>query len=694
MRLGVDIGGTFTDLVLENGGGFHFYKTPTVPGDLVSGVIAGLHTAAEDQDRSLSELLAAIDLLVHGTTVATNAMLTGKTAKTAFLTTEGHPDILVLREAGRMGLPLFDHEIAYPEPYVPRALTFEVPERLDADGTVVRPLDETAVVEILEKLLQAGVEAVAVCLLWSIANPLHERRLGDLIAKHLPGMPVSLSHEVNPCLREYRRASATCIDASLKPIAASYLGQLESELRRAGYGGRLLISTSTGSVAEVAEVAAAPVHLVRSGPALGPVAAAAFSKDEEAASLAVVIDAGGTTFDVSLLRDGTPSWTRETWIGRPYLGHMTGFPSVDIRSIGAGGGSIARVDAGGLLQVGPDSAGADPGPACYPDGGERATVTDAALVLGYIDPNFFMGLPARLDEGAAREAVLRDVGAPLRLDAADAAEAVLRVFVEDAAGAIEDMTVLQGIDPRGSLLVATGGAAGLVSVALARRLGCDRVLVPPTAPVNCAAGGLLADPHRDFTQTRVLRSAEFDLDAAMDILKALETRCCAFLGTLASPTDSGAMQFSVEAKYEDQNWEIVVPLALPDDSDEDFLPTLIDTVHREHQRLYHHHDPDAEILFLTWRARATAPRLGPWPVQVAEPPVDLPPGERPVKFPGQPLRTVPVVTSGQIGGQTAMTGPLIVQTTLTSIVVDDRAKARVAASGAMLIDVWEVNRHD
>jgi N-methylhydantoinase A len=191
----------------------------------------------------------------------------------------------------------------------------------------------------------------------------------------------------------------------------------------------------------------------------------------------------------------------------------------------------------------------------------------------------------------------------------------------------------------------------------------------------------------------VLRSAEFDLDAATDTLSGLDARCRAFLDTLAAPTETGAIQFSVEAKYEDQNWEIVVPLVSPDKPGEDFLPTLIDTVHREHQRLYHHHDPDAEILFLTWRARAT-PRLGPWPVQVAEPPVDLPPGERPVKFPGQPLRTVPVVTSGQIGGQTAMTGPLIVQTTLTSIVVDDRAKARVAASGAMLIDVWEVNRHD
>ncbi len=252
--------------------------------------------------------------------------------------------------------------------------------------------------------------------------------------------------------------------------------------------------------------------------------------------------------------------------------------------------------------------------------------------------------------------------------------------------------MLQGIDPRGSLLVATGGAAGLVSVALARRLGCDRVLVPPTAPVNCAAGALLADPHRDFTQTRVLRSAEFDLNAARETLKALEVRCRAFLDTLAAPTETGAIRFSVEAKYEDQNWEIVVPLAPPGESGEDFLPALIDTFHREHQRLYHHHDPDAEILFLTWRARATAPRSGPWPVQIAEPPLDLPPGGRPVKFPGKPRQTVPVVAPGQLAGKSAMTGPLIVQTPLTSIVVDDRAKAHVAASGAILIDVWEVSR--
>jgi N-methylhydantoinase A len=691
MRLGVDIGGTFTDFVLERDGRIHFYKTPTMPGDLVSGVIAGLRTAAEDQSLSLSDLLGAIDRLVHGTTVATNALLTGQTARTAFLTTEGHPDILVLREAGRMGLPLFDHAIAYPAPYVPRSLTFEVPERTDAEGRVVRRLDESAVMEILERLRHARVDAIAVCLLWSIVNPLHERRLGELIARGLPGMPVSLSHEVNPCLREYRRASATCIDASLKPVAASYLGQLEGVLRDAGFGGRLLIGTSTGSVADAAEVAGAPVHLLRSGPALGPVAASAFVKNELAAPLAVVIDAGGTTFDVSLLRDGSPCWTRETWIGRPYLGHMTGFPSVDVRSIGAGGGSIAHVDAGGLLQVGPQSAGAKPGPACYAAGGTRATVTDAALVLGYIDPSFSMGRTAHLDENEARGAVLRDVGMPLGLDVADAAEAVLRVFVEDAASAIEDMTVLQGTDTSGSLLVATGGAAGLASVALARRLGCDRILVPPTAAVNCAAGGLLAEPHRDFTQTRMLRSAEFDLDSAMGVLKALETQCHAFLGTLNTPTGTGTITFSVEAKYEDQNWEIVIPVPPLDGPGADFLPVLVNAFHREHQRLYHHKDPDAEILFHTWRARATMPLSGPVPLPIDETSVGAPLGRRMVRLPGEPFRDTRIVTPGQLAGKTATPGPLVIQTPLTSIVVDDRANAQLAASGAILIDVRDAH---
>ncbi len=691
MQLGVDIGGTCTDFVVARDGALHLYKTPTTPDDPVAGVINGMNAVAGHLDLSPRELLAGTDLVVHGTTLATNALVTGSTARTAFLTTKGHPDILVLREAGRMGLPTFGHAIRYPEPYVPRALTFEVPERIDALGAVVCALDEAAVLEILEHLRRDRVKAVAVCLLWSIANPAHERRVGELIAQHLPGVAVSLSHEVNPCLREFRRAAATCIDASLKPLTASYLERMESALSGAGLAGRLLISTSTGTVVDARRAVESPIHLVRSGPALGPVAASRYAEADLGSELAVVIDAGGTTFDVSVIRDGAPALTRETWIGTPCLGHMTGFASIDVRSIGAGGGTIAGVDPAGLLRLGPHSAGAEPGPACYGHGGTRATVTDAAIMLGFINPRFFMGCAASLDVEAAGAALRRDVGGPLGIGDLDAAEAVLRVFVEDMAVAIEDMTLAEGLDPRQAVLVATGGAAGFAAVFLARRLGCGRILVPPTAPVNCAAGGLLADIHRDFTRVCVQQSSAFDPDAVSLRLAELREQGRAFLGTLSERVEDWVSATTVEAKYEDQNWEIEVPVPSLEPASTGFLPALVASFHEAHQRLYRHHDPDADIHFLTWRTRVTLRRDRGSPPAVVES-ADVPGAtKRRTKLPGDPVREVPVIPSASLDRERVTKGPLVVQAPLTSVVLDRAARAQRSRSGSIIIEVDELD---
>jgi len=256
----------------------------------------------------------------------------------------------------------------------------------------VQPLDEAAVLEVIRALVDRQVEAVAVCLLWSIANPTHELRVGELLSKHLPGVPYTLSHRLNPTLREYRRASSTAIDASLKPIMTTYLRSLSGRLREAGFAGRLLMVTSNGGILDADAVAEAPIHAINSGPSMAPVAGRYYAL-QAAADTAVVADTGGTSYDVSLVRRGSIPWTRETWLGRPYVSHMTGFPSVDVKSVGAGGGSIAWVDDGGLLYVGPQSAGSVPGPVCYGRGGIQPTVTDAALVLGYLDPEFFLRGP-------------------------------------------------------------------------------------------------------------------------------------------------------------------------------------------------------------------------------------------------------------------------------------------------------------
>ena len=394
MRLAVDTGGTFTDLLVEDEtGDLAMFKAPTTPHDPIEGVMASLDNAARARGLSRRQLLANGDLFIHGTTHAINAIVTGNTARTAFLTTAGHPDILVFREGGRNDV--FNFTVPYPEPYVPRALTFEVPERVMADGSVRTALDENAVVAIAARLREAKIEAVAVCLLWSIVNPAHETRVGELLAEHLPGVPVTLSHRVNPSLREYRRASSACIDASLKPLMSRYVGGMTERLREEGFAGRVLMVTSQGGVMDADDVAEAPVHLINSGPAMAPVAGWRYAASDRQVDTVVVADTGGTTFDVSVVRRGRIPRTRETWIGQAFRGHMTGLPSIDVKSVGAGGGSIASVDAAGLFTVGPRSAGAVPGPACYGRGGTDATVTDAALVLGYLDPDFFLaGAPS------------------------------------------------------------------------------------------------------------------------------------------------------------------------------------------------------------------------------------------------------------------------------------------------------------
>ncbi|HEY8869851.1 MAG TPA: hydantoinase/oxoprolinase family protein [Candidatus Limnocylindrales bacterium] len=313
MRFSADTGGTFTDLVIERDDGrIQAFKSPTTPADPVDGVLAAFQLAADTLGLDLEALLGAGDALVHATTRAVNALLTGTTAKTALLRTQGHPDVLVLREGGR---DRFNRVRPYPEPYVPRSLTFEIPERVGSQGEVVLALDEAEVVRVIERLRHLEIEAVAVCLLWSITNPAHELRVGQLLQEHLPGVPHTLSHALNPTLREYRRASSTAIDASLKPLMTKYLGSVETRVRAAGFRGRVFMVTSNGGVLDAAAVADAPIHVIRSGPAMAPVAGRHFAQLDAAADTVIVTDTGGTSYDVSLVRRGRIPWTRETWLG-------------------------------------------------------------------------------------------------------------------------------------------------------------------------------------------------------------------------------------------------------------------------------------------------------------------------------------------------------------------------------------------
>jgi len=686
VRFAVDTGGTFTDLVLEgDDGAVRLFKSPTTPDDPVDGVLDVLGVAAAELGLERRELLARGTLFFHATTRAINAVLTGRTARTAFLTTAGHPDVLVFREGGRTRT--FDFTRRYPEPYVPRSLTFEVPERIGALGEIVTPLDEDAVVAVARRLRDAGVAAAAVCLLWSIANPAHELRVGEILAEELPGLPVTLSHRLNPTLREYRRASSAAIDASLKPVMTTYLASLEERLRAAGFTGRLLMVTSGGGMLDAAAVGAAPIHSLGSGPAMAPVAGRYYASLDTGAETAVVADTGGTSYDVSVVRRGRIPWTRETWLGEPYYGHMTGFPSVDVRSIGAGGGSIAWVDEGGLLHVGPDSAGSVPGPACYARGGTRATVTDASVVLGHIDPGYFLGGAMRLDAEAARQAVSAGVGGPLGLDVEEAAASILLVATEHMVRAIEEITLYQGIDPRAAVLVGGGGAAGLNAVAIARRLGCAQVLIPEVGAVLSAAGALMSDLTAEFASTLPTTTAGFAFERVNELLAGLEARCRTFAAGGAAPEDT-TVELTAEARYPHQIWELEVPLRRSRFESDDDVRLLRDDFHAVHEEVFAIADREAEVEVVAWRARVRCRLRAIEFGRVAAPGRAAPfePSRR-AWFVGSGPAEARVLAFESLEPGETVEGPAIVESPVTTIVVDPGARAERTPSGSVLVAV-------
>lgn len=685
LRFAVDTGGTFTDLVVAaEDGVLTMHKASTTPADPVAGVIDSLRMAAETASEPLDVYLGRGEMLVHGTTHAINAIVTGATARTAFLTTEGHPDTLVFREGGRM--EPFNFTVPYTEPYIPKALTFEVPERVNVKGEIRKPLDEQAVIAILDRLRAENVEAIGVCCLWSIVNPVHELAIGRLIEAHLPGVPYTLSHRINPSLREYRRASSTVIDASLKPVMGAYMRGLDQRLKDAGFRGRVLVVTSQGGVMDAAQVAETPVHLINSGPSMAPVAAYAYGAEAQAETL-IVGDTGGTTFDVSLVRKGRIPRSRETWLGQPFRSHMTGMPSVDVKSIGAGGGSIAWVDAGGLLHVGPKSAGAVPGPVCYRRGGTRPTVTDAALVLGFLDADFFLGGKMSLDREGAAEAIRRDVAEPIGKSVEDAAAAIMELATEHMVQAIMDITVNQGIDPTAAAFVAGGGAAGLNCVAIGRRLGCRRVIVPETGAALSASGALISDLKSHYQAMFHTRSDEFDHAGLNAVLAQLEDQCTRFAEGPGAGASAIAIDWSTEARYVDQAWEIEVPIKQSRIEKETDLNAFVRDFHTTHQDIFAVSDPGAPVETVSWNAEIRCRIGSAEPGRLAPKSGSSLLASRRVRFMNAGWHEVEVHRFEALQEGVGITGPAIIESDFTSIVIDPGARAVRDRSGSLIIDV-------
>ena len=688
-RISVDTGGTFTDIVVSDASGqLEVGKAPTTRARAYEGLHEGVGQVAERLGLSVEELLAQTDVLTYGTTRATNAIVEGKTARTAFFTTQGFPDILLLREGGK---PDPFKQMPYPMPYVPRWLTFEICERMDAEGEPFLPLDEETVVAAVGRARELGVEAIAVCLLWSIVNPSHEQRVGELIEEHWPGVPYTLSHALNPIIREYRRASSTAIDASLKPLMQEYLTTMERDLREAGFRGHLLIATSFGGAWRPDQVVERPIYSVGSGPSMAPVAALMYGRaefGEDVGGDLVVCDTGGTTFDVGLVSGGLVNATAETWLGGRWTGHITGIRSVDVKSIGAGGGSIIWIDPGGLLRVGPLSAGADPGPACYGRGGTEPTVTDAAVVLGWIDPAYFLGGLLTLDADASRR-VLMGVAERLGMSVEEAAYAALTIATENIIGAIREITIAQGIDPREYSLVAGGGASGLNVVPIARELGSKRVLLPSTAGALSACGALFSDVISEFSRSRYAETRTLDVDIVNEVLADIEARADAFLDDLADidPVET-RKEFTVEARYRAQIWELDVPI--PSRIRQGEIGVLEDAFHETHERVFAVREPGQYLECLLWKVRATAvPRKPGVHSRALAEGAPQPASVAPAYFRETGLVPVPSYDGVSLPRGARIEGPAIVREATTTVVAYPGSTVTVSALGNYLLEVHE-----
>ena len=603
-RVGIDVGGTFTDLAaVDARGRVVIAKSASTPRDPSEGLIEGLRLLAAELGTDLRGLLAATTSIVHGTTVATNALLERKGAKVGLLTTEGHRDVIEMREG--LKDDRYNLRMPPPVPLVPRARRLGVRERMRFDGTVMARLDPKSLAAAVGRLAKDGVEAVAVCYLHSYRNARHEVETGRLVAKRLPDAYVSLSSEVLPQIKEYERVWTTVVNAYVGPGLARYLASLATRLRAAGYRGDVLIMQSHGGVAPMKESARLAAGAVLSEPA-GGVAAGRYSARLLGEGNLITFDMGGTSTDIALLQHGEPQLTGEKTVGVAKVA----LPALDIHTLGAGGGSIAWVDPGRILHVGPESAGADPGPAGYAKGGTRATVTDANLVLGYLDPANFLGGRIGLDAKAAERAVAqvaKQLGTSLR----EAALGISRVVNTNMAEGIKIVSVRRGVDPRKFALVAFGGAAGLHVTEVARLLEIRRVVVPSVAAVLSAWGMLATDLRYELVRSHVSEVSRMTPAALRRLFAELEEEGRRRLGAFEGPV---SVHRSLDMRYGEQIFEIQVPLDGVDLEAASLMDEVADRLHRRHEELYAYSAPGQEVVIVNARVAV----VGALPVLPAE----------------------------------------------------------------------------
>jgi N-methylhydantoinase A len=673
IRAGVDTGGTFTDLVLydEGSGEIRMSKVSSTPSDPSRAVFDSFAKAG----------LSTVDIstFVHGTTVATNALIERRGASVALLTTEGFRDILRIQRVTRPNH--FDLHWVKPRHFVPRARCIGVRERVLRDGSVLVPLDEAALRDEIERLRDGqGVDAIGVSYLFSFVNPDHERRTRELITELWPEVHVSLSHEVLPRWREYERTSTTVLDAYLKPLMATYMSRLEQECDDGGID-QLLILRSNGGVMSPAKAKEQPVALVRSGPSGGIMASSSLGRRLDLGDL-IACDMGGTSFEACLLPASEPVFTNmeELEYGVPIALTM-----VDARAIGAGGGSLAWIDSAGILKVGPRSAGADPGPACYGRGGTQATVTDANVVLGRLAPEFLLAGDLALGVDAA-EAALDKLAGALGLSRERVAQGIVDVANSNMAQALRLVSTDRGYDPRGSTLVAYGGAGPLHACELARALQITRIVVPLYPGAFSALGALLADTRFDYTQTRWMRMSQLDVEEAREVFTGLETRAAQDFRAEGF-SEAPRLVRSIDMRYVGQNWELNVPMPGGTLTLDDFTAAAR-VFEEEHERFYGYSIPGEELEMLTFSVAAVGTRHA-----IELPTLDSggtpePVARRQVVFGVEdgPVETA-VYRRDDFGAGTEIDGPAVIGQADATTLLPPGATARVDGHGNLVVEI-------
>ena len=557
IRLGVDIGGTFTDVVLEKGGESFSTKVLTTYAAPENAIIDGMHQVCTKAGVTPADLTQ----IIHGTTLATNALIERRGAKTALITTQGFRDVIEMRTESRF--EQYDLNLNLPEPLLPRQMRYTVEERVDATGAVLLPLDRTEVEALADRIAEAGYESVAVGLIHSYLNDAHERLIREVLEERLPGVMVSISSEVSPQMREYERFNTVVANAYIKPLMKSYLGRLEGRLQEEGVSCNIFLMHSGGGIISIESAAEFPVRLVESGPAGGAVFAANIAA-RYGLDKVLSFDMGGTTAKICLIKNQTPKTSRVFEVARTYRfkkgsGMPISIPVIDMVEIGAGGGSLAHVDAMRQIRVGPESAGSEPGPACYGRGGEKPAVTDADLVLGKLDPDNFAGGSIRLDTTGSEGALQNVIGKELDMDAATAAFGLAEVVDENMANAARVHAVENGEDLSDYTMIAFGGAAPLHAGRLCEKLGVERLLVPPGAGVGSAIGFLRAPFSFEANRSVYMKLSDFDADRIKTLLAELQEEATGFVRNC----DAGAeilSEYKVYMRYSGQGWEIPIVL--------------------------------------------------------------------------------------------------------------------------------------